>query len=130
MDLHCVRIIFLLLGLLVCFGCDTAKDRVVVTGNVTFDGVPVEDGLIKFKPMPETQGNLTMAFIKNGTFAVEGTGGVPFGNHRVEIFSFGVGHTAAGERTQLLPTKYNSQSELTAEVTAQTTNLDFQLDSK
>ena len=91
--------------------------RVVVSGKVTFQGQPVADGQIRFVPKPGTAAPVTIEAIKNGTYSTDTSGGVPVGEHLVEIRAYDPNQpppTGPGEppRRQLLPDKYNSKTEL------------------
>jgi hypothetical protein len=101
---------------------------------VTFQGQPVVDGQIRFVPKPGTATPLTTATISNGRYDTGDSGGVPVGQHRVEIRSFdpntppprGPGDP---QRRQLLPVKYNRQSvlELVVESGQSSLEKDFDL---
>ena len=108
--------------------------RVPLSGSVTFQGEPVADGQVRFIPKPGTTAPLTIATISNGRYDTAGSGGVPVGQHRVEIRAYDPG-TAAPKgpddprRKQLLPAKYNVQSTLELVVNAEQGGLkqDFNL---
>lgn len=77
-------------------GCrrDRGPERVVVSGNVTYNGKPIADGAILFAPttaLPTAAG-----VIVDGKYEVDGLGGVPVGTHKVQFEAF---------RTDLLPGK-------------------------
>ena len=99
-----------------CSGGD-GIDRVTVSGKVTFDGQPVSEGQIRFAPKPGTTAPVSIAAIENGLYSFDGYKGVPVGSHLVEIRAYNPDEPAPrnpGEksRTQLIPEKYNSKSEL------------------
>ena len=104
--------------LTVLFGCGgSGLERVPVSGKVTFNGQPVPDGQIRFVPLEGTAGPASIEVIRNGVYAFDAKGGVPAGSHRVEIRSYDPNTpqpTAPGmrPRKQLIPVKYNTQSEL------------------
>jgi hypothetical protein len=92
-------------------------ERIPVSGAVTFQGQPVTDGQIRFVPKPGTMAPLSIETISDGQYDTSRSGGVPVGTYRVEIRSFDPktpAPTGPGQpqRTQLLPTKYNSGSTL------------------
>lgn len=111
-----------------CGGQELGK--VVVTGKVTFEGVPVENGEIRFYPTKETIGPVSGAPIVNGQFEAKAKGGVPLGTHQVQIRGYraaGAGPDissspaaapgdATGPAEQYLPAKYNDDSTLTLTV--------------
>ena len=80
------------------------------------NGTPVEDGQIRYIPIEGTEGPITVAHISGGKYACNDKGGVPVGKHRVEILAWDpkLPRGGRGEPTppQLIPTKYNSKSEL------------------
>ena len=119
-----------------CGAADDGPERAIVTGKVSYDGRPVENGEIRFVPADGTTGPVSGGPIRDGMYRAEGRGGVPLGTHRVEIQAFRPDPQAAvdplsGDRPaeQYLPEKYNRNSTLEATVEAggeQT--IDFNLD--
>lgn len=98
-------------------GCGDGMNRVGMSGKVTYDGQPVVDGLIRFVPKAGTEMPLTVEPIKDGRYNTSTSGGVPAGSYKVDIRAFHpddpvpMGPGAPGRR-QLLPPKYNNQTEL------------------
>ena len=98
-------------------------ETATVSGKVTFQGRPVENGKIRLIPAEGTIGPVSGARIENGQYLITNKGGVPIGKHRVEIEAFmqrGSGEskeqvpgTGGGEWMQYIPPKYNARSELT-----------------
>jgi hypothetical protein len=123
----------LLLGLLLpVAGCGPSE--AVVSGTVTLDGKPLEEGFIAFRPLPvSATAEANSGPIQGGTFQVR----VRPGQNRVEITAT---RPATGPRTplgpppppiSLIPEKYNSKSELTEDIRAGGTNeLNFALTSR
>lgn len=120
------------------FGCGQHDqwDRIVVSGNVTYKGQPVEKGQIRFIPIEGAGGPITVDPIELGKYNTKNTAGVPVGTHRVEIFGYDAKEYAnaptgpgAPPVRQLLPKKYNLQSGLTVklESTEGDRTLDFNL---
>lgn len=109
----------LLVGLV---GCGGPTDKIVVSGEVTFNGKPIDDGVIRFRPVDGTEGPVTGAMIVNGMYKVKNKGGVTTGTNRVEIE--GYRPTQGGKkmpempgmdpnpRDQYVPKKFNTESEL------------------
>ena len=100
-------------------GCsnDAPYERVYVSGNVTFQGQPVEDGQISFTAKRGTTAPAVIEHITDGHYATTASGGVPVGQYRVEIRSYdpNVPFPAGPEdppRPQLLPAKYNTMTKL------------------
>lgn len=117
---------FVALSLFVGCGGDP-YERIVVTGNVTFDGEPIQDGMIRFIPTTQTPTPPNGGYIKDGKYKIGTRGGVAVGEYKVVIEAFrGASSTpdqpvsavdSAGqpeelEAGQFLPKKYNEQSEL------------------
>ena len=113
-----------------------------VSGGVTYQGKPVEDGMIQFIPSAETQGPTAGAEIKGGKFSIPAQNGPVPGTYRVEVSSYQdvkkatqkdmAGATfgrpleqfQAGDQTQMIrrnviPPKYNAASELKASIPKQ-----------
>jgi hypothetical protein len=100
-------------------GCSkpAGLDKVVVRGTVTLDGQPISNGEIRFVPAPGTAGPISGGPIKDGAYVAEGRGGVPLGEHRVEIKAYramakGPGQSASanpegGPAEQYLDKRYN-----------------------
>ena len=107
----------------VVFGCNHGDglNRVVVAGTVTLDGKPAEVGQIRFIPQRDTRGQTSISPITDGHYECKDYGGVPAGQHRVEILIWdpkvpppsGPGGTP---RPQWAPEIYNQKSELAFEV--------------
>jgi hypothetical protein len=107
--------------LLALAGCGSRDQisRVIVCGDVTFDGQPVKNGQINFYPLGETPGGVAGAPIVAGKYQVENKGGVPVGKHRVEVEGYRAPPPLADPdagRVQFLPAKFNQQTELTVEI--------------
>jgi hypothetical protein len=124
----------ILLAALVC-GCNSDSPKAKIHGKVTLDGQEVPTGSISFVP---TDGKTPTAggIIKDGTYTAE----VPLGTVRVEIrYPKVVGKRklydtpdspTADVTQEQIPAKYNTQSKLTEEITAQRPEIDFALQSK
>jgi len=108
--------------------------RSIVSGKVAYAGKPVATGQIRFLAAggPPSQGQIT-----GGTYRIDYKGGVPVGECRVEIDAYeetgaeiaiGAGGRTAKETVQVLPAKYNAQSELKVQISASPENThDFDL---
>jgi hypothetical protein len=112
----------LALALVSFAGCGKSDGpvRVVVVGAVTLNGQSVEDGQIRYIPIDGTVGPITIAKIVGGQYTCDDKGGVPVGNHRVEILAWDpkapIGGRGEPPRPQLAPEKYNEKSELKATI--------------
>lgn len=130
------------LALVCAVGCGSSSglEKVVVSGTVTLDGQPIPNGEIRFIPAPGTTGPVSGGPIKDGAYVAKGKGGVPLGEHVVEIKAYrarakGPGQSAStdpegGAAEQYLDKRYNEQTTLKATISADTETQDFQLTSK
>lgn len=105
-------------------GCGGAgAERRVVSGEVSYNGRPVEDGEIRFFPAAGTDAPMSGAYIRGGRYTAEGLGGVPVGTFRVEIVGHrgtrpadGVDVEKQGSGGQYLPARFNTRTTLEATV--------------
>lgn len=121
-----------LVGLVFALGCaEQGPRRHPVTGTVTWEGEPVAEGDILFYPQQAGQ-HPDGGLIRDGRFEAK----VKAGQHRVEIRATrdSPGRDNPQMRTppreDYIPSRYNTESTLTAEVTAVGPNqLEFALKS-
>ena len=146
--LSVLRSAFVSLFLLGCGGDKPEIERVEVSGQVTYQGEPVENGRIRFAPTGETNGPVSGGAIHDGEYAVTAKGGVPIGVHRVEITAFekldipekmqegAAAGTSDDEelseqlapKRQLLPSRFNTNTQLQVTIpTDDTVTKDFHL---
>lgn len=118
-------------------GGGTAIERADVNGKVTLDGQPLESGSITFLPTKIGKGVPATAEIKNGSFSLAGENGATIGSNRVEITSIkktgkisNFDGIQTEETVQIIPAKFNSESELTTDVKAGANQPEFALTSK
>ena len=122
-------------GILVAaFGCASDSGKGTLTGTVTLDGQPLQNGLIRFVPV-DGQTATAEATITDGEFIAE----VPLGEKRVSISAPKVVGKRKAYQTpdsptvdiveELLPARYNVQSVLTLTVTSGAQDAPFQLTS-
>lgn len=129
-------------------GCGTGSadglDRRAVSGTVTLDGVPLAKGVIAFDPANESGSAVPAGgVITDGRYAIDASSGPTPGNYKVSIRSTDA--AAAADKKSApgapprpgkaaadpIPAKYNSASELTAEIAASgSTTQDFPLVTK
>lgn len=102
-------------------GCSSADEmeKATVSGTVTYNAKPVEKGEIRFVPKAGTEGPLAIGTIDNGAYTVTAAGGVPIGDHKVEILAYvelpkpaNAPPISPTAREQYIPEKYNTNSEL------------------
>lgn len=78
-------LLFSLLGLLPGCTHSDGLQRVEVRGKVTFQGSPVNDGFIAFRPASGSKGPATGTDIVAGTFVIPIEKGPTAGPHEVEV---------------------------------------------
>lgn len=136
-----LALFFVPLVLTACGGGPTALEfeRAAVRGQVTFQGKPLETGLIKFlpdTPMIEGQvaGRPAFANIKDGAYSIPADKGATVGPNRVEILSYRktgkktqMEDTMVEEEVQFLPERFNVESTLAAEIQAGENEKNFDL---
>lgn len=121
-----------------CLGCG-ANESAEVRGKVSLDGQPLEEGTISFIPNTGSQ-NQAWAPIKGGAFVIEGSSGLGLGVSRVEIRALRrtgkilptsiSGMEPDYEMQEVIPQRYNSASQLKAEIKPGVNQIDFDLKSK
>lgn len=125
--------LFLAFPLLVGCPGGSGLDLEPVTGTVTFDGKPVEEGRVQFREVGGEQRSFS-GLIENGAYAIETAPGAM----RVEVRASRLipgkfDESNPGEKEPMgemyIPEKYNSRSELTADVPAGGSAIDFALTS-
>lgn len=127
--------VFVLLNTAVTVGCSRSDGLVEIRGTVTFDSQPVEEGLIAFVPAGGETAKAE-AVIQDGAYSV----GVMPGEKIVEIRGFKtVGHEHAVKgnpdspllpiRKDIVPSRYNDQSELKRNINADASIENFDLTS-
>ncbi|WZO97472.1 hypothetical protein EP7_004506 [Isosphaeraceae bacterium EP7] len=124
-------------------GCDVPADvlaRVAVSGRLTLDGAPVENGTITF--LPSGAESAVGGLIKAGEYSIAQAEGPVAGSYRVEIRSSkktgrrvadvdGEPGATVEEFVNDIPTRYNNRSKLTAVIKPGESNqFDFTLESK
>ncbi|MDA0836007.1 MAG: hypothetical protein O3A29_22270 [Planctomycetota bacterium] len=94
-------------------------EKTTVSGTVTYNAQPIEKGEIRFIPKAGTEGPMATGAIVNGDYTVTAAGGVPIGDHKVEIMAYielpkpaNAPPIAPTPREQYIPEKYNTKTEL------------------
>jgi hypothetical protein len=103
--------------------------REAITGTVTFDGGPLARGTIQFRPATQAEATASGAMIDDGRFAIPRDQGLVPGKYKVQIDSRedaaaplaggelpGAIPVAKKKPAALIPPRYNTRTELTAEV--------------
>jgi hypothetical protein len=126
-------------------GCGGSKtydgpDRVAISGKVTFDEEPVDAGMISFIPESREKHRPASAVITKGEYTIPEAQGPNEGAYKVEIrWSRPTGEQIldtqdTGEMIdvtkEVIPAKFNTQSELSEEITKQTNTFNYDLKSE
>ena len=131
------------LGVALVTGCDQGETggRLAISGNVTFQGSPLDQGTIEFTSTGEGPAALTGAMIQGGSYEVPAAQGLPPGTYRVRISSVaedasapppempGMPGEGGGEAQERIPAEYSSpESEQQVTVTSDGANqFDFDI---
>ncbi len=124
------------LGLVFLAGCGPDRPDNVgrVTGRVTLEGAPLPNAMITFAPV-QPGGSTSLGKTNDDGKYTLGYGGdvqgAEIGEHRVTITTYDSGSEDADpprpKVLEMVPAKYNYQSELKAEVKAGSNEIDFPL---
>ena len=111
-------------------GCATGDNAADVSGDVTLDGQPLTDAVIHFMPV-DGKSRTASTFVRDGHFQLR----VPLGKQRVEISCVKSQPLRPGQAAdsatgaEIVPTRYNTKSELTFEVERGRNQPQFELNS-
>ena len=126
MPVRHIRLIAVMFWPFVCLlGC-SGSSQCTVTGNLSFNGQPVQDGSIRFFPVEGTDGHGAVAKIQNGQYAITSESNLRSGKYVVQITATrktgrtikpkevmpGDSGSPSEEEVQIIPAKYNLKSEL------------------
>jgi hypothetical protein len=121
------------IALMACLvGCGHGDGLLVISGTVSYDGKPLEKGLINFIPA-DGKGPTAAAAIADGKYSVK----IAPGKKQVRIEGYKVLGEHAFSRTnprkvvdqkQILPPRYNTKSELTRDIARGDRTCDFTLE--
>lgn len=101
-----------------------------VAGDISFAGKPIESGSVRFFPVDGTAGAGAIAPISNGKFEIAADHGLIAGNYLVQVTATkktgrvirpkevmpGDDPTPQQEELQIIPAKYNTNSNLKVEL--------------
>ena len=137
----CCHLMLLAAGVGLLTGCGRDPHaRQGVTGTVTFQGTPLDQGRIQFVPATSAGPTEAGTTIENGKYSVPAEPGLVHGTYKVSIFSYDKtgakvqstdlpGESGATQFRERIPAKYNTATDLTAEIKADGKNVaDFKLD--
>jgi hypothetical protein len=129
----------LALGMCWIAGCGgpryDGERRAAIEGSVSLDGQPVDGGTINFMPV-DSGGRVASALISGGRYEIPEERGPTPGKYRVEIsWNKPLGPVdeenpdAPQPSEQVIPAKYNQNTELERDIAAGKNELDFPLTS-
>ncbi len=129
----------LIVSMIACPGCGS-PEVCSLSGTITYDGKPIEDGSIRLDPIAADAGPTGKTIIKNGKYEISSDQGMQPGKFEVAIYAvFPTGREIpapehVGDETKmipemvLLPEKYNAMTELSValQVGENTQNFDLE----
>jgi hypothetical protein len=129
-----VRCAFFAAAVFIVAGCDSGPPTAEISGNVSYDGKPIEVGNISFYPR-DGKGTTSGGVIINGAYMAKG---VSFGEMDVKINASKVirkrklypsnpKSDEVEERGEFLPEKYHEKTTLTLDVKERVMKKDFDL---
>ncbi len=127
--------LLLAVSLILTAGCGGGPTRASVEGTVTYEGAPVDGGEISFIAL-DAKGFNADAEIKDGKYSIAAAKGPALGNQRVRIlWAKKTGKQVVGsdppnmvdETIQVIPSKYNNPSILTADIKSGKNTFNFEL---
>ena len=109
-------------------GCGSDDGRATVRGSVTFDGVPLDAGVIALVPEPGSSGSAAGGEIESGSYSISSDGPLP-GKYMVQITASRKTGQMVEQTEQYIPAKYNKNTELIVEIESGSNRCDFELSS-
>jgi len=125
-----------------CFGCGKkGPQRAAVSGHVTLDGQPINEGVIQFLPVEGTVGPETGGIITNGQYDIPHDHGPIVGKSRIELRASkktggkiqdptGRPGVLTDEYKEMFPPGSNTNSSLVREIKDEPNKLDFDIRTK
>ena len=126
-SIGCLGILFL--------GCVKKDARFEIHGRVTYESDSIAEGKILFLPVDESRPQ-AIAQIVDGEYKTDASGGVFPGEYKVQVFGYrGTGkvqdlgplHGEQEQQVQYVPAKYNDLTELTAQMSSDKSEYNFDL---
>ena len=109
-------------------GCGSDDGRATVRGSVTFDGVPLDAGVIALVPEPGSSGLAAGGVIESGSYSIASDGPLP-GKYMVQITASRKTGQMVEQTEQYIPAKYYKNTELIVEIESGSNRCDFELSS-
>lgn len=116
--------------------------RGAVQGFVSFDGAPLETGVVVMLPAGDTRGPTAGSAVSNGSFSIPAVSGPVVGRYRVEVKALRKtgrqvralvpvgGRKEREEAEQFIPAKYNKDSEIEIEIKPGRNTISLELKSE
>src|SRR5262249_26078156 len=130
------RVCLALLLFIAISGCNRGSGA-SVSGTVTLGGNPLDEATITFVPTAGGQRQAAWGPVTGGKYAIDSASGLGTGQFRVEISAVRTSSDKANPNEptlmtakDIVPAKYNSMSELTAEITPGKNIANFELQMK
>lgn len=129
-------LLWVIVGLLAWEGCGGAG--VEVSGKVMLDGARLDEATITFVPQAGGQRDAGWTMVQGGSYSIPAASQLGTGLFRVEIRALRSGGGDKGTSNdptliaskEIVPSKYNSKSELVAEIKPGKNVVDFELNTK
>jgi hypothetical protein len=113
--------------------------RAAVSGRVTLDGEPLQEGSITFVPADGNPGPTAGGAIRDGKYRLDSRNGPAVGKNRVEIRSVvrtgrripdpRMPRLTIDETRSVVPKRYNAESDLVRDIASGSNTFDFELHS-
>jgi len=111
---------------------------VEVSGKVKLDGAPLDEATITFLPTVGAQREAGWTMVQGGSYLIPAASQLGTGQFRVEIRALRSGGSDKAASTdptliaakEIVPSKYNSKSELVVEIKPGKNVVDFELQTK
>ena len=122
-------------------GCGSGGSPSGVTGNITYEGKSITTGSLRFEPVGKSDGPGGRATITDGKYAIPLDQGMQAGKYRVAIYAVretgksitnpevmpGDPTGPRSETVQYIPERYNTNTQLEADLKAGENTQDFAL---
>src|SRR5258708_2188346 len=136
--MRCLFPVCLIVNLCLVSACGSGSQRAEVSGTVSLNGVPIEEGSIQFIPVEGTTGPSTGGVIKDGKYRIPRENGAVIGKNRVELRAFGMSGkkiqdptappgVLTDQRVQVFPPEYSDASTVIKEIHSGSNVINFEV---
>lgn len=106
--------------LLLAVGCGSSDPNMIpISGSVSYQGKPIDDGFVRFVPSGNSNAPVRVAQVVSGSYELTGRFALMPGTYDIQIEGFegddmpvSEPGQPASQRKQILPAEYNSKSKL------------------